>query len=75
MKRFIRADSYNPIVLESELFYDTVSNIENAGWDDILAFFHDNGWVSGRALIIPEGTALTVTGRDATHTYLDVKGP
>ena len=49
-----------PVKLASEYFYDTIKNIQDAGWSDVLSFAEDSGWISGSNIIIPAGTVMTL---------------
>lgn len=46
-------------ILKQDYFYDNKENLEAAGWDELIQFFMDNGWLKGNKLIIPAGTYMT----------------
>ena len=49
-----------PVKLASEYFYDTIKNIQDAGWSDVLSFAEDSGWIRGNQIVIPAGTVMTL---------------
>ena len=60
------------ITLSSDYFYDLVSNIENAGWDEILDFAYEQGWVKDGQIIIPAGTVLKFLNKDRYYDIYEV---
>lgn len=59
-KNLKEAVTNEPVKLASEYFYDTVKNIQDAGWSDVLSFAEDSGWIRGNQIIIPAGTVMTL---------------
>lgn len=52
------------VTLSQDYFYDVVTNIEEAGWDEVIEFAEASGWVSEGQIIIPAGTTMTLSNRD-----------
>lgn len=52
------------VTLSQDYFYDVVTNIEEAGWDEVVEFAEASGWVSEGQIIIPAGTTMTLSNRD-----------
>lgn len=55
------------IVLKQYYIYDTISNLRNNGWDEVLDFFLKNNWTQGNRVLIPGDTKLVKVGESRYH--------
>lgn len=56
----------------SDCFYDTLSNLHDADWDDVIDGFEANNWISGDELIIPKGTKMTLSEVNNYYNVFEV---
>lgn len=56
----------------SDCFYDTLSNLYDAEWDDVIEVFESNNWISEDELIIPKGTKMTLSEVNNYYNVFEV---
>lgn len=67
-------DLSSTVTLAQDYFYDTVKNMEDNGWDEVLVFFKNNGWVRNDQLIIPAGTSLSKVEENRYYNVYEISG-
>ena len=58
-----------PYVLGKDYYYDTVENLLDAGWGDVLDIVKDLGYVSNGNVIVPKGTKVYISDEGVNHYY------
>lgn len=67
-------DLSSTVTLTQDYFYDTVKNMEDNDWAEVLSLFRNNGWVQGNSLVIPSGTQLIKVSESRYYTVYTVVG-
>lgn len=72
----VTSSSYvsDTITLKEDYFYDTVKNMEDNGWDEVLVFFENNGWIQNDQLIIPARTSLLKVEENRYYNVYQISG-
>lgn len=71
-------DDYDDLIINktyitlSDYYYDTVSNLHEADWDEVIDVFESNNWISRDDLIIPKGTKMTLSDVDNYYNIFEV---